>query len=156
MNLYKKTISTLIATWFGSGLLRPASGTWGTLAALPFAYGLMLAGGAWALGFACIVILPLGLWAAREYTKVVMEKDSSKIVVDEVLGVWIALLSIAESPTILGFCIAFVLFRFFDITKIWPANWADKSLGGAWGVMIDDVIAGVYAGILTWGIVQFL
>ena len=72
--------------------------------------------------------------------------DPSWIVVDEVVGMWIA--AAAAPLSLLWFGIAFLLFRFFDILKPWPVGWADRKVGGGMGVMLDDVFAGLYAAVI--------
>lgn len=142
--------STWLATWFGCGLMIPAPGTWGTLGALPFAFAFMALGGPVLLGLAALAIIPVGLWATRKFEKATKTHDSSVIVIDEVAGVWIALLPAALNPIL--FVAGFLLFRFFDIVKVGPVGWADKKLPGAWGVMADDLIAGVFAALCLWAI----
>ena len=146
-----------LAVWFGAGLSPVAPGTAGSLAALPCGVALLWAGGAWGwllLGLAALLLLPLGAWAAAHYDRQAGEHDAGAIVVDEVAGQWIALLPVA--PTAVSgsvwwqIALAFGLFRLFDIVKPWPAGWIDRRIGGGWGVMADDVAAGLYAGALTW------
>jgi len=144
----------LLATWFGAGYLPKAPGTWGSLAALPFAWMLVKTGGLWALGGGILGVFIVGLWASRDYMNRTGDHDPGAIVIDEVAGQWIVLLVAPLDPLTYG--LGFALFRLFDIFKPWPISWADKSLGGAWGVMVDDVLAGVFGGgvlflILWWG-----
>ncbi|MDX8352010.1 phosphatidylglycerophosphatase A [Cognatiyoonia sp. IB215182] len=145
----------LIATFFYAGHLRPAPGTWGSLAALPVAGVIYTIVGPWGLVVACILAYALGVWATAVETKGKDNHDPSEIVIDEVVGQWIALLPVAFGAWVRGIEItalwpgwiaAFVLFRLFDITKWGPVGWADK-LHGPTGVMLDDVIAGVFAAI---------
>lgn len=144
--------ATLIATWFWSGLLRPASGTWGSLAALPFGIGIFWLGGPWLLGAATILAFVAGLWASDRYASAIQQSDPSDVVIDEVVGQWIAILPFALDPVAYG--LAFFTFRFFDIVKPWPANWCDQRLKGALGIMADDVFAGLYAAIFSyWALV---
>jgi phosphatidylglycerophosphatase A len=70
-------------------------------------------------------------------------KDPSAIVIDEVAGQWLVLLGAAPNP--LSYVLAFVLFRVFDIWKPWPVSWADRRLAGGLGIMLDDLLAAVYA-----------
>jgi phosphatidylglycerophosphatase A len=133
----------LIATWFGSGLLPRVPGTWGSLAALPFAWGIAMAGGPVALVLAAAVLFVLGWWAAERVTRASGIADDGTVVVDEVVGQW---LTLAAAPLHLGdYLLGFVLFRAFDIVKPWPVGWADRRVPGGLGVMADDVLAGVYA-----------
>jgi len=138
-----------IATWFGCGLMKPAPGTWGTIGALPFGIFILALGGIPALAVAIGLICVVGHWAAGRFEEQVGEHDSGAIVVDEVAGMWIALIPTALSiPYVIA---AFLLFRFFDILKPGPISWADKKLPGAFGVMVDDVIAGIFAALILVG-----
>ncbi|OEJ69440.1 phosphatidylglycerophosphatase A [Magnetovibrio blakemorei] len=131
----------LLATWFGAGYLPKAPGTWGSLGALPFAWVLVKIGGLYALGVATLVIFLVGLWASKVYMDKSGDHDPGAIVIDEVVGMWIVLLAAPLDPV--AYAIGFVLFRLFDVFKPWPISWADRTIGGAWGVMIDDVLAGL-------------
>lgn len=142
-----------VATWFGCGLLRPAPGTWGTLGALPAGLLILSCGGKAALLIAVLLAIPLGLWAAREFESMASAHDSPAIVIDEVAGMWITLLAATLTP--LSIILAFALFRLFDILKPWPVSWLDKNIGGAWGVMLDDLAAGIAAALCLWGIGSF-
>lgn len=135
--------ATLIATWFGTGLAPVAPGTWGSLAALPFAWGITVFTGPWGLLAAAIAIFLIGVWAAGRYAAAGEAKDPGQIVVDEVAGQWLALVAVPLDP--LAYLAAFGLFRLCDIVKPWPASWADRRLAGGLGVMLDDMIAGGYA-----------
>ena len=153
-------MTRLIATVFYIGYLRPAPGTWGSLAALPLGLALMLLGGPWLLIIGTAALFGLGWWATVHETRRSGNEDPSEIVVDEVVGQWIALWPLAigaanvgVSYTALwpGWVVAFALFRLFDIKKWGPVGWADRR-GDPLGVMLDDVIAGIFAAI---GVVLF-
>jgi phosphatidylglycerophosphatase A len=144
----------LIATCFGVGFLPKAPGTWGSLAAVPFAYGIHHWFGAWGLAVAAGAIFLAGLWAAGEFKRHSGQEDPQAVVVDEVAGQWLALVPAGDD--ILLYAAGFFLFRLFDIWKPWPVSWADRELGGGLGVMLDDVIAGAYAGGLVWAAAAFL
>jgi phosphatidylglycerophosphatase A len=138
-----------LATWFGCGLMRPAPGTWGTLGALPVGILIYALTGWIGLTIATIAITIVGYWAAGKFEEQSGEHDNGAIVIDEVAGVWIALIPAALSiPYVIT---AFLLFRFFDILKPWPISWADKKLPGALGVMADDIIAGIFAALIIAG-----
>lgn len=145
-------LATGLATWFGAGRLPWAPGTWGSLAALPLAWLLLALGGQWLLLLAVALIFALGLWAADRYMKAVGLHDPVAVVIDEVAGQWLTLAIAPLDP--LAFLLGFVLFRVADVLKPWPASWLDRRVGGAFGVMIDDVDAAVYAGgvlaIVIW------
>jgi phosphatidylglycerophosphatase A len=148
-------MSNLIATFFYIGHLRPAPGTWGSFAALPAALILYAIGGPWAVVIGVGLTYVLGLWATTVETRGKDNHDPSEIVIDEVCGQWIALLPVLfgaanNGVPVLdlwpGWIAAFLLFRLFDITKVGPIAWADKR-DDATGVMLDDVVAGVFAAI---------
>lgn len=139
-----KNINVLIATWFGAGRIKPASGTIGTLAAIPFGMILQEFVGMIGLAIAALLLLWIGTLAARYYGQKSGQTDDQAIVVDEVVGMWIAAIPAASNPVL--WLAAFILFRLFDITKPFPASYFDKSeRGGALYVMLDDVVAGIYA-----------
>jgi phosphatidylglycerophosphatase A len=144
-----------IGTFFFVGYLRPAPGTWGSLAALPVAYGIHQIGGFWFLLNMTVFAFISGLVATQKMTAGQDNADPSEIVIDEVVGQWIALFPVSLGAmragveiTALwpGWVAAFVLFRLFDIWKPWLVGRADRR-GDAMGVMLDDVIAGVFAAI---------
>ncbi len=132
----------LLATWFGVGLMPYAPGTWGSVAAIPFAYAIALAFGPFALLAAGGLLFFAGWWAAERYCRASGQKDPRQVVIDEVVGQWIVLAAAPLAPA--HYFAAFVLFRVFDIAKPWPANRIDRELEGGLGVMLDDVVAGLY------------
>jgi phosphatidylglycerophosphatase A len=133
----------LVATWFGCGLLPIAPGTWGSLAALPFAWAIAVLAGPSGLIAAALVVFLLGWWAAHVVSQASGIKDPGAIVVDEVAGQWLTLAAAPLDP--LHYGAGFLLFRLFDILKPWPASWADRRLPGGFGVMADDIFAALYA-----------
>ena len=139
--------ATLIATWFGSGLLPKAPGTWGSLAALPPGALLVWTGGPWALVAGIAAALVLGLWATSRYAVETGRDDPSDVVIDEVAGQWLALMPAGLDPVL--FTVAFVTFRAADIAKPWPVGWIDRKVKGANGVMADDLAAAAYAALAT-------
>jgi phosphatidylglycerophosphatase A len=138
-----------LATWFGAGLLPIAPGTWGSLAALPCAWLIHAYLGGRGLAIAVVVIFAAGLWAADRYAKGSAMVDPGAVVIDEVAGQWAVLLMV--EPDLLLYGLGFVLFRAADIVKPWPVSWADRRLGGGLGIMVDDILAAVYAGALLYG-----
>jgi phosphatidylglycerophosphatase A len=146
-------LARLVATLLGVGFVRPAPGTWGSLVALPWAWLLHVLGGFPLLALGTLAAFAAGWWATHVLTRDAANKDPSEIVVDELAGQWVALLPLsyaawAHQIDILamwpGWIAAFVLFRLFDILKPGPVGWADRR-GGALSVMLDDVIAGLFA-----------
>ncbi len=148
-------VTTLVATWFGVGLLPAAPGTWGSLAAIPFAHAIVMIGGvAGLVGFALAVTL-IGVHAAGETARLRGIGDPPEVVVDEVAGQSIALLPVyalvppGATLVRLGAVIgAFALFRALDVWKPGPIG-ALERLPGGWGVMMDDILAGAVAGALA-------
>ena len=133
-----------IATIGPVGFLRPAPGTWGSLAGVVSGVALITLA-PFALELAIILLAIIGTRAANAYQQQTGKKDASEVVVDEVVGQWIPLLIIPMTPV--WILAAFVLFRFFDITKLGPIGMAEKWPGG-FGVMADDVVAGAAAAII--------
>lgn len=147
----KSSSNYWLATWFGSGLLRPAPGTWGSLvglllAMLAYELGLDLS---WAV-FSVLAVTIVGTVSIERIQRQSGVHDAPEIVVDEVAGQWIAVLPVFLSPVpdeliVWVWLIAFVLFRVLDIWKPWPIRWVDRSVHGGFGVMLDDLIAGLLA-----------
>ncbi len=135
----------LLGLGFGSGLLRPAPGTWGTLAALPFAVllGQLPITLSWALVAAAAVV---GVHLCDYTAKALGVHDHPAIVWDEFVGVWITLLF--APMTWVNVLLGFALFRLFDIIKPWPIRWLDRQVDGGLGIMVDDVVAGLFAGLV--------
>lgn len=148
------TAASLIATWFGVGRLPFAPGTWGSLAALPFAWIIVWLFGARALLVAAALLFVIGWWAAARVSRASGVKDAGSIVVDEVVGQWLTL--VVTPPDALAYLLGFALFRLFDIAKPWPARWLDRHVPGGLGVMADDVAAGFYAAFVLWFILLIL
>src|SRR5271154_4317337 len=137
----------LIATWFGCGLSPVAPGTAGSLAGLVIAIALNLAFGWGPLTFlllAAILTAP-GIWAATVIEKREGLEDPGKVVVDEVIGQWVTL---AGAPVLnwKTFLVGFAVFRLFDVLKPPPARQFER-LPGGWGIVADDVMAGVYGAL---------
>lgn len=136
-----------IASGFGSGLSPFASGTVGSAVALiPW---IALRSLDWPLYLLAIAIaFAIGVWASNIVIGRLGVEDPGVVVWDEFVGQWIALFPLVIAPRGWPWIVtAFVLFRAFDVWKPWPASWADRSVKGGFGAMLDDVIAGAYAGI---------
>ena len=153
--MYKK-ISFAFATMFGVGYCPFASGTAGSLATLPLAFVFAYFYGAAGIVAASVVVFFLGTIATKEVLKYT-KHDPSIVVIDETAGQLLSFGLVANQLTgatdvraIAIYVLGFGLFRLFDITKPQPAKWADSKVLNAWGVMLDDVFAGVYAAIVLW------
>ena len=148
-------IADRIATVLGIGRLPGAPGTWGSLAAIPLAWSLHYLGGFALLAAATVAVTALGYWASKVYLAG-RQEDPSEVVIDEVAGMLLTLwplsagLSMAGTdPGVFpwpGWVGGFLLFRFFDLVKPPPVNWADRP--GPLGVMLDDLVAGALAAAL--------
>jgi phosphatidylglycerophosphatase A len=145
-------LPTLLATWFLVGKAPKAPGTFGTLAALPLAYGLWLVAGGFGVLVGAAVITLLGTWASGAYMRQSgAVHDPGEIVIDEVAGILLLiglwhLLFAPQFPVLPLHWLAgsFVMFRMFDILKPWPISLADAKVKGGFGVMFDDLLAGLY------------
>ena len=140
-----RVIYYTLGTGFGLGYSPIAPGTAGSILATLVAF-FVIKGNAPYLIIATIVIFTVGVIASSFIEKEREIKDPSLVVIDEIVGMWISVLFIPHVWW--SFLIAFALFRFFDVVKLFPANNLQKLHGGL-GIMIDDVIAGVYALIST-------
>lgn len=132
----------IIGSALGSGFCPIAPGTAGSLLALLIFWFLPASSALWIA--LILLFFMLGVWSGSEIEKE-QGHDPQIVVIDEVVGQWIALLFIPHQPG--WYMAAFLLFRLFDIRKPWPIFQLQK-LPGGWGIMIDDVLAGIYAGIL--------
>jgi phosphatidylglycerophosphatase A len=135
-------VFVFLATGFGVGYIPYAPGTFGSLISLllflvlgklpPHSYIIF-----------CVGFLFVSVWIVNRALPAFESGDPKEIVIDEIVGMLVALTlrHISFFDMALGFC----LFRFFDISKLPPLSWVEKKVGGGWGVVLDDVIAGVYA-----------
>ena len=138
-------IATVLATFFGVGRMPLAPGTAASAIALPLAWLILWKLGVIALLIASLAAYVVGIWSTGKYARTSGKDDPSECVIDEVAGQWLAC---AAAPLSLpGFAVAFILFRLFDITKLWPVSEGEK-LPGGWGIMTDDIIAGALAAVL--------
>ncbi|MEM9601770.1 MAG: phosphatidylglycerophosphatase A [Pseudomonadota bacterium] len=133
----------------GSGLLRPAPGTWGTLAATPVAWWLMHVSLPVALAVV-VVSAVVGVALCEHTAKALGVHDHPAIVWDEFAGLWLT--ALFAPATVPGLIAAFGLFRVFDIVKPWPIRWCDRQVDGGLGIMLDDLLAGVGAGLVLLGV----
>ncbi len=141
------------ALGFGSGLSPVAPGTFGTLAAIPIVLVLQHFGFWVHVTFALVAILG-GIYVCGESARRMGVHDHPSIVWDEIAGYNVTML--AAPPHWAWLVIGFVLFRFFDIVKPWPIREADHSLRGGLGIMLDDVIAGVFSAAILFGLKSFV
>ncbi len=135
-----------IATGAGTGYLPKAPGTWGSLLGVALWFGLRHLGPAsYVLIIAALFLVGAACAGAAE--KIVDHADPGLVVIDEIVGQLIALTAAPHHP--LAVLAAFLLFRLFDILKPFPVGWFDRHIHGGLGIMLDDVIAGLYALLLV-------
>lgn len=187
-NFIKLILKTL-ATFFFVGKIKPAPGTWGSLAAFPLMYFILALAlqyqwisGASEIEFlygllifftaVTVLLFVIGIISSSLYVKFYqLDNDPQEIVIDEVVGQMLtnllcfwgsAILHKTALPKIIApgalnfitiFLLPFILFRFFDITKPWPINYVDSKIKGGIGIMLDDVLAAIFASVIFYAIV---
>lgn len=142
------SLESIFLSFFGIGHIPFAPGTFGSLATLPFLYFYG------SLGLPTFFLIPfivitfiISCFITNAVQKRLKVEDPSWIVIDEVLGMLICFLFITQHR-IIDYILLFTFFRFFDIVKVWPANYVDKNIKNGIGTILDDVISGLYAGLL--------
>lgn len=143
--------SLFLATAGGAGDFPFAPGTVGSIVALALFYPLSFLAPLWqAVGIVAVTLL--GTWTAGRVGRWSKVDDDSRIVIDEVAGMWITLWAFPFDPWI--WLAGFVIFRVLDVVKVFPANYCDEELHGGRGVMLDDVVSGIYAHALLRLVLQ--
>lgn len=158
--MMKNKFGYFLASYFGVGYFPFASGTAGSLMTLPLVMLAGYYGGTAGIVITALLVFAIGVWATNEVLKTSENKDPSLVVIDETAG---QLVSFSLVGNLLYqsfdnwylYIIGFVLFRVFDIIKMGPVKWADSKLHNAWGVMLDDVFAGIFAAVLLLGIEKY-
>jgi len=144
-----------LALGFGSGLITPAPGTWGSIAALPLAAGLHLAGVQGVmLAWLALPLFVLGVWVCGVTGRALGVADSGHIVWDEIVAMLLVLAAVPATPV--AWLAALLVFRVFDIVKPWPIRWLDARVHGGFGVMLDDVVAALFAVLVLWSVLPYL
>jgi phosphatidylglycerophosphatase A len=141
-----------IACGFGLGTSRFAPGTFGTLLAVVFYLFLRHLSAPWYL-LTLVVAFILGVWWCDITEKDFGVPDHAAIVWDEIVGFWITMFLVPIKWNWLWVLIGFILFRVFDIWKPWPIRWVDSKMPGGLGIMVDDVIAAIYAWVILQAII---
>ena len=148
-----KNFSAFLALGFGTGLIKKAPGTFGTLAAIPFFLFLQLLSQPLIYLF-IITMFFIGIYVADKTSRALAMQDPSCIVIDEVVGFLLLIILVGQlsevgvSITKIDFLMAFILFRIFDIWKPFPIDLLEKKFKGGFGIMIDDIGAAIYAYII--------
>ncbi|MCL2824486.1 MAG: phosphatidylglycerophosphatase A [Polyangiaceae bacterium] len=142
-------VSFWIATWFGCGLSPIAPGTVGAVGSIPICL-LLMKYGPIALVAAALLLTVVGIFVSARLAAATYCKDPQIVVIDEVAGMC---LTMAFAPANWkGVVVAFVLFRLFDITKPPPCRWIERRLSPGPGIMLDDIMAAIWAGAVLMGI----
>jgi phosphatidylglycerophosphatase A len=153
-----------IASGFGAGFAPAAPGTVGSAAAL-LPYLALRQAAWWWTALTIVVVFAIGVRCADWVIREVEVDDPGVVVIDEWIGQWITLLLLEQlmplatarvPPIGVTLVYGFLLFRLCDIVKPWPASWADRKLHGGFGTMLDDAIAGVWAGTIGLALIRFL
>jgi phosphatidylglycerophosphatase A len=153
----KLRASSIVASVFGIGYFEFAPGTIMSAVAVPLAFLITIRAGAMSVVGSCLIVFTIGVYACADHMRQTGRHDPSECVIDELAGQWLACAFAALSfggliPTthisLPAFALSFLLFRLFDIWKPWPVSAAEKLHGGV-GVMLDDMVAGLMAGILV-------
>jgi phosphatidylglycerophosphatase A len=139
----------LVATWFGCGMVPTAPGTMGSLGAIPL-YLLVARGGRLGVAGGALAVTAIGIWAASVVAHDLRKKDPQVVVVDEVAGMLVTMLPMADVSW-RAILYGFLLFRLFDVAKPWPTR-RFEALPGGWGIVMDDVVAGGFGACVMIGL----
>ncbi|HUK11628.1 MAG TPA: phosphatidylglycerophosphatase A [Stellaceae bacterium] len=142
----------LLATAGGTGLLPWAPGSFGSVVGVALAALVVPIFGVSALLVACLILFLSGWWAAGRVARVSAIADPGFVVIDEVVGQGLVLATVP--PSIVNYAGGFMLFRLFDIIKPWPINAVERRFRNGFGIMADDLMAAVYAGVGLYCVVN--
>jgi phosphatidylglycerophosphatase A len=148
-------IALVIGTGLGSGYLRPASGTWGSLVGFAYFYGLLFLP-VWIAAVVVLAVIALSIWSSYQCVRILANDDPKQVVIDEIAAVPLAAWPMAlltDRPWWLWAAV-FVAWRVADIVKPAPAR-QFEDLPGGWGVVCDDLMSALYVGGLFWIAVHF-
>jgi len=141
-----------LAFGFGSGLAKKAPGTFGTLAAVPLYLALVQVQSLIVYSVVTLLVILVGVWICGQAAEKLGEHDFGGIVWDEIAGFLVTMWLVPF--TWQAVALGFIMFRVFDIIKPWPIRWIDRQVHGGLGIMLDDLLAGVFAGGLLFFIVS--
>lgn len=144
-----------IAFGFGSGLIQPAPGTWGSLAGLTLSlfFWYLFSSPLFFL-FLTLISFILGCYCCEKVSQDLQQHDDGRIVIDEIVAIFLIFAFLPEYHW-LYFMLAFVLFRFFDILKPFPIRYFDHKIENGFGIMFDDILAALYS-LLTLYLIHFI
>ena len=147
------TLIIIIATGFYSGYLPKAPGTWGSLVGLVLFFLLHSLNLGMYLAVVAGIFL-IGTFAAGEAEKIMDRQDPGLVVIDEIVGILITMIAVPATP--LTMILGFILFRIFDIFKPFPVGFVDQRFHGGLGIMLDDIVAGIYSLIILQLLLRFI
>lgn len=154
---FKDGLKKAFLTVFFSGLIPKMPGTFGTLFALPFAWIILYFFSPTTLFLSAILVSAIAIKMIDSYEQIGMSHDCKEIVIDELAGVWITLsMACMQGVSVVAFLLSFLFFRIFDIWKPSIIGKVDRETKGGLGVVGDDLLAGVFAGIAVWCILKGL
>jgi phosphatidylglycerophosphatase A len=142
-NLIQK-LALCLSAWFGAGFFPRAPGTFGAFAALPLVILVSCQGNFFAAVF-LLVFIPLAIWSSHVSAKLLDGDDPQVVVIDEVAGLLLTVFLFPFSWVVVA--VGFLLFRVFDILKPFPIKSLEKHLPGGWGIVLDDLLAGIYGNL---------
>ena len=148
-----RRLGVFVATGAFVGYAPVAPGTFGSALGLAVLFVVRHSLSPSAEGVTLVLLAGIGVWSASEAERHFGRTDPGYIVIDEVVGMLVTLAFLPVNAV--GILVAFLLFRLFDVVKPWPARRFERLHGGL-GVMLDDVMAGIYAHLVMWGIVRLL
>ena len=152
-------IISIFPTLFGIGYSPIVPGTIGSIFSIVFLYFLIKFVSYSFLVIIFLIIFFTSLKLLEKYSNLLKSHDSSTIVIDEFLGIFLIILFydyLKFTNDFIMFLLILILFRFFDIIKIFPINWVDKNIKNSFGVVLDDLLAGVYSIIVLYSINVFI
>ena len=135
-------ISLMLSTWFFSGLMPLAPGTFGTIGSVPFIIALSYLD-VYFKSLTLVILIVVAVWSSGKSGEIMGRKDPPEIVIDEVAGFSVTMCFLP--PTLVGIISGFILFRLMDIFKPFPIKRLEKGLKGGYGIVADDLMAGLYA-----------
>jgi len=141
-----------LSSGLGTGYSPIAPGTMGSLLAIPFVLMLLSLPLSTYL-VTVITFIFMACWISEQARQIYQVNDAPQVVIDEIAGMLVVF--IGQDPSMITVITGFILFRVMDIWKPWPCRWFDKKMHNGYGIVLDDVVAGVYANLLLWVLVYF-
>ncbi len=149
-----KRLAVFLGTGFGTGYLKPAPGTWGSLVGFAYLWGLLRLPAA-AAGAVVLGVVALAIWSGGITGRVMGRKDPGEVVIDEIAAVPFAAwpMALLENRSWWVWLAVFIAWRISDVVKPYPAQRLE-ALPDGWGILADDLMSAVYVGLAFWGVVR--